>query len=726
MIKEFKYCCIILICSFLLMMKSTFAVSIDTIYVHSDSLKNQLISLDNVWKYNKGDDSVCANPDYDDSGWDTLRTQMRSAETKVELWKGIGWFRTKIKIDSSLINKPIAFLINQFGASEIYLNGRLVKKLGTIGETSEKETPYQPSNIPFIVTLDTNSVYTIAVRYSNQRAFEDYKWFTSHFSLIGFGLSLRDDDNAIVNKVESERITFTVNILIAGIFLALALLYFSLFIFYSDKKENIFYALFNFCVFLLFAVSMLQRLVSSDLDLYAFYSTLNSASLTLVFIFYLGFLYSIFYTKTPKLFYIIIAIAVVFVVTDLLGFKKDLFDNLQLGFIALTTFVGLFIIIKAIRNKKDNAWIIGTGVILFVLLITALFINGILGGTNVNSFVGIILFFIGLVSIPMSMSIYLARSIATTNKNLQKQLDAVKELSEKELEQKLRAQKAEAENERKTKELELAKEIEKAYTELKATQAQLIHSEKMASLGELTAGIAHEIKNPLNFVNNFSEVSNELLDEIKTELQNKNYEEVADILENLKQNLAKINEHGKRADSIVKGMLLHSRGSSGEKALTDFNDLLDQYVNLAYHGMRAQNKEFNITIEKDYDNSIEKINVVPQDISRVFLNIINNACYAAYDKNSKSRDNNFSPTLKVSTKNLGEKVEIKISDNGNGIPKDILDKIFQPFFTTKPTGEGTGLGLSLSYDIVTKVHNGELRVETKEGVGTEFIIILNN
>jgi signal transduction histidine kinase len=274
------------------------------------------------------------------------------------------------------------------------------------------------------------------------------------------------------------------------------------------------------------------------------------------------------------------------------------------------------------------------------------------------------------------------------------------------------------------KNLEEAKnKIELTLSELKSAQAQLVHSEKMASLGELTAGIAHEIKNPLNFVNNFSEISGELLDEIKEELEKNDKEEVLAILEDLKGNLEKINQHGKRADSIVKGMLLHSRGTSGEKTLTDINDLLDQYVNLAYHGMRAQNKDFNITIEKNFDKSLEKINLVPQDISRVFLNIINNACYAAYDRKKKNGDD-FSPVLKVSTKNLDGKVEIRIGDNGNGIPKDILDKIFQPFFTTKPTGEGTGLGLSLSYDIVTKVHSGELKVETKEGEGAKFIVML--
>ncbi len=276
------------------------------------------------------------------------------------------------------------------------------------------------------------------------------------------------------------------------------------------------------------------------------------------------------------------------------------------------------------------------------------------------------------------------------------------------------------------KNLEEAKnKIEITLDELKAAQAQLVHSEKMASLGELTAGIAHEIKNPLNFVNNFSEISGELLDELDEELKNNNREEAADILKDLKQNLEKINQHGKRADSIIKGMLLHSRGTAGEKAPTDINDLLDQYVTLAYHGMRAQNKEFNITIEKNYDNTIGKINVVPQDICRVFLNLINNACYAAFDKKKASGDDNFYPVLKVTTINMNDKVEIKIGDNGCGIPKGNLDKIFQPFFTTKPTGEGTGLGLSLSYDIITKVHGGTLAVKTEEGKGSEFIINLN-
>jgi len=272
--------------------------------------------------------------------------------------------------------------------------------------------------------------------------------------------------------------------------------------------------------------------------------------------------------------------------------------------------------------------------------------------------------------------------------------------------------------------LEAAKSrIEAALNDLKSAQAQLIHSEKMASLGMLTAGISHEIKNPLNFVNNFSELSHELLDELVNELHNGNKEEALQIIDRLRKNLTKINHHGKRADSIVRGMLLHSRGESGDKTATNINDLLDQDVSLAYHGMRAQDKEFNISIEKDYDQSIEKIKIVPQDISRVFLNILNNAYYAANEK-LKLKRGDYSPVLNVSTKNLGDKVEIRIRDNGNGIPAIVKEHIFNPFFTTKPTGEGTGLGLSLSYDIITKVHNGELKFESEPGRYTEFIITL--
>jgi len=271
--------------------------------------------------------------------------------------------------------------------------------------------------------------------------------------------------------------------------------------------------------------------------------------------------------------------------------------------------------------------------------------------------------------------------------------------------------------------------VESTLSELKSTQAQLIQSEKMASLGELTAGIAHEIQNPLNFVNNFSEVNKELLNEMSEEIEKGNYTEVKAIANDVIDNQEKINHHGKRADAIVKGMLQHSRVSTGQKEATDINALADEYLRLSYHGLRAKDKTFNATMKTDFDKNIGNINIIPQDIGRVLLNLYNNAFYAASEKKKQAEEDRlpdgqgYEPTVSLSTKKIGGKVQIKVADNGNGIPQKVIDKIFQPFFTTKPTGQGTGLGLSLSYDII-KAHVGEIKVETREGEGSEFVIQL--
>jgi signal transduction histidine kinase len=265
--------------------------------------------------------------------------------------------------------------------------------------------------------------------------------------------------------------------------------------------------------------------------------------------------------------------------------------------------------------------------------------------------------------------------------------------------------------------------LENTLTNLQATQKQLVQSEKMASLGELTAGIAHEIQNPLNFVNNFADLNMELIDELQQELKTGNTEEAIAISNDIKDNEQKINHHGKRADAIVKGMLQHSNSGSGKKEPTDINALADEYLRLSYHGLRAKDNSFNATTKTDLDESIGNINIIPQDIGRVLLNLINNAFYVVNEK-SKQHIEGYEPTVSLSTRMLRDKVEIKVADNGNGISQKILDKIFQPFFTTKPTGQGTGLGLSLSYDIV-KAHGGELKVETKEGEGTTFTIELS-
>ncbi|WP_226163246.1 sensor histidine kinase [Hymenobacter terricola] len=270
-----------------------------------------------------------------------------------------------------------------------------------------------------------------------------------------------------------------------------------------------------------------------------------------------------------------------------------------------------------------------------------------------------------------------------------------------------------------------AEELRGALTELRQTQAQLVQSEKMASLGELTAGIAHEIQNPLNFVNNFAEVSAELVAELEEEQDKptRDPELEADLLADLKQNLVKISQHGGRAASIVRGMLEHSRTSTGERTPTDINQLADEYLRLAYHGLRAKDKSFNATLKPDFDPALPPVEVIAQDLGRVLLNLLSNAFYAVRQRQLRG-EAGYAPTVSISTRQTGEKVEIRVRDNGLGIPEAVRAKIFQPFFTTKPTGEGTGLGLSLSYDIITQGHSGTLAVASEEGNYTEFLISL--
>jgi two-component system, NtrC family, sensor kinase len=328
------------------------------------------------------------------------------------------------------------------------------------------------------------------------------------------------------------------------------------------------------------------------------------------------------------------------------------------------------------------------------------------------------LFTIAHLSIPLAVSLYLGYDFARTNLSLQQKLMEVGKLSE-EKQQILTSQ-----NEMLEQQVtERTAALKTSMDELKSTQTQLIQSEKMASLGELTAGIAHEIQNPLNFVNNFSEVNKELIIEMNDAIQNGNLEEVKGIAKNIADNQEKINQHGKRADAIVKNMLQHSRKSTGQKEPIDINALCEEYLRLAYHGIRAKDKSFNAKFETNLDPSVGIIFAMSQDLGRVMLNLINNAFYAVSQKKQMNH-HTYEPEVSITTRKIGDKVEIRVKDNGHGIPAAIKGKIFQPFFTTKPAGQGTGLGLSLAYDIVSKAHGGDLKVETIEGQGSEFIVLL--
>jgi signal transduction histidine kinase len=356
----------------------------------------------------------------------------------------------------------------------------------------------------------------------------------------------------------------------------------------------------------------------------------------------------------------------------------------------------------------------------------------LLQGTFTNSsfiqslpYIRIITYMLFNLSIPASTSVFLALDFAYTNQTLQRNLVEVETLSKKTLLQEQEKQQIQAsQNEMLEQQVhQRTMALKKSLEELKATQAQLIQKEKMASLGELTAGIAHEIQNPLNFVNNFSETNVELLDELQAELKAGNMVESIALSEDIKENEQKINVHGKRADAIVKGMLQHSRQNTGIKEPTGINALADEYLRIAFHGIRAKDKSFTAKIETHFDESIGKVNIVPQDIGRVLLNLFNNAFYSVAEKAKKS-GSDYQPTVEVCSRKMNGKVEVLVRDNGTGIPQHFIDKIFQPFFTSKPTGQGTGLGLSLAFDIV-KSHGGELKVESKEDVGATFIISIS-
>jgi two-component system NtrC family sensor kinase len=387
----------------------------------------------------------------------------------------------------------------------------------------------------------------------------------------------------------------------------------------------------------------------------------------------------------------------------------------------------------SVRTKKRGGWIIFSGAIGFLVFTMAYIIAAIFGFSYIIiisnfQFINLAFNFASL-SIPVATSIYLGLDFAFTNRSLEQKLAEVEDLSQKTILQEQEKQYILAiQNETLEKQVkDRTAALSQSLKDLNDTQAQLIQSEKMASLGELTAGVAHEIQNPLNFVNNFAEVNQELLLEMKDEIKKGNIDEASEIADNIIENEEKISHHGKRADSIVKGMLQHARPSAGRKEPADINALAAEYVRLAYHGWRSKNNLFHVAVKTKFDESVGKIDIIPQDIGRALLNICNNAFYAVNEKkastNSVQQAEGYEPAIFVSTKKTEGSVEISVKDNGNGIPQKLLDKIFQPFFTTKPTGQGTGLGLSLSYDII-KAHGGDLKVHTREGGFAEFIIIL--
>jgi len=658
------------------------------------------------WVFHQGHDPSWANIRLDTRNWKPFKPTELSPEMEDKDGKVEGWFRLKIKLDKSFGNEQFYLDRQMWAATDIFLNGKNIVSFGNTGANGAPFKEYNPEpNKPAPIELLPGREYILAmhiVNYAHPLMSRELrlkpKNLHTFLNLSGSAFYL----------TKSNHIKWSYMLSAATISITALLMIFFWVLVVQNKNEKIFRI-----IALLASIVFIHAIVEYyNLIFEAAFTT--KIALGVVWMIVAPLIVTIDLIIVEKIVekqiaYLSTAILILFPPASLIAHMYDISAPFSIvNSVFMLYFAYLVIVSWKLLSKEKFAVIIGTILnvlsIMIMIGVHKFFFNSALMFENSM----LVIYFL---SIPLSLLVYVAfRFNGILTEVRIKAIELVQMSEEK------KAILADQNRMLEKQVTERTAALNESLDDLKSTQIQLIHSEKMASLGELTAGIAHEIQNPLNFVNNFSEVSGELVDEMKEELKAGQLEDVNEIAEDLKQNLEKINHHGQRASSIVKGMLEHSRTGDGTKELTDINKLADEYLRLSYHGLRAKDKSFNAEFRLELDEALPKIKVVPQDIGRVLLNLINNAFQAV-----NGIDN---PKVEVSTKMLTGKIEIRVKDNGSGIPDDIKDKIFQPFFTTKPTGHGTGLGLSMSYDIITKGHGGELKVETNEGERTEFIIQL--
>jgi signal transduction histidine kinase len=670
------------------------------------------------WKFKKGSEPGWAAPELDDHDWIRMDSATIASLTYDENGKFEGWFRFRFRFQPDFEAYPFFLRSTNTAAQDIYLDG---KKVFSFGNTGLESGSYRRSTGEMeALFLEPGREYTMAVHFFDRigplsRSFTNPVVFGSE-SFLWF---ITSGNNSRINKARSDQHRETTTLF--TILISISLLFWLIWGLNRGQKHLFFIALFTTACSLFPLGVLLFYTDSSAIVLNEEWPAFNiilsglaPGAFTTTFLLVLS---SIFLDRIPRwikftcvfLFFICAPLFILYGRTnDLIGQGIPLFAS-GINLLALG-----YIIYKGWKNTKGAKRIIALG----LLITSLLFIGSFLIGNFAPEYTNYIPFYLSLLTFPIFLLIYVAFWFKENRlQEREKAAEVIRITREKEEILKTQNVRLEQEVENRTKELN------NSLKSLKDTQTQLVHSEKMASLGELTAGIAHEIQNPLNFVNNFSEVSSELLQEMNEELDKGEIHEAIAIAEDLKRNLEKINQHGKRADGIVKGMLQHSRSGDGKKEPTDLNALADEYLRLAYHGLRAKDKSFNAAMETDFDPDVGKISVVPQELGRVILNLLTNAFYAVNEK-KKEGITGYEPTVKIRTHKTKQGVDIHVTDNGNGIPEKVREKVFQPFFSTKPTGEGTGLGLSMSYDIITKGHGGDLKVQSENGKGTTFTIHL--
>jgi two-component system, NtrC family, sensor kinase len=684
--------------------------------IHLDKIPAEGILLDKGWRFHEGDDSAWTNPAFDDKDWQPINPSLDIRHIPQIQNVPVFWLRLKLQVDSSLMDQPLGITLSQVGASEIYLDGRLLYKFGTVSAENKKEHTKYLLNRPFSIKLGSNKIQTIAVRYSYEPKGFLVKYGNDNSCLH---IELNRVDLTFSNNQKQTRNTFIRELTMAALRLMLVFICFGLYFSFRAQKAYLYIGIRSF---LTLSGGILLGLISRELTNTTLVCTILFIAFAINELSSLIGLHGVYllYNQNKTWVYSALILFAFFSLASILLFY-DHGANIYGIYYMLYSLELARLNLVAIRNNRPGAIILFISTVLFFFFIACTFIAANYYSLNA----GYLFVFLAVMVEPFAWSLFMVGEYARTGIALQARVKEVEDLSQKAIAQEQEKQQLLA-NQNEMLEFKVSErtsQLNESIINLKSTQAQLVQSEKMASLGELTAGIAHEIQNPLNFINNFSEVNKELLFEIKEEIDKEKFSEVKAIANDVIENEEKINQHGKRVDAIVKSMLQHSKSSTGQKEPTDINVLIDEYLRLAYHGIRAKEKSFNAVIETDYDQTIGNINIIQQDIGRVLLNLYNNSFYAISEKKKRFLEG-YEPTVSVSTKKENSHVKIRVNDNGNGIPQKVLNKIFQPFFTTKPTGQGTGLGLSLSYDII-KDQGGEIWVETKEGEYTEFIIRLD-
>jgi signal transduction histidine kinase len=685
---------------------------------YKNELAKNLLILDSGWTYQASRDNpkaIQVQPTHD------IHEFLASVPAPFT-----GWLHNQISVPADWPAIPYALTVLQSVASEIYIDGHLVEKYGYIDSVGNGTKDYDPILFPESVDLKPGTKHRIDVKIGLAKG----TLFTTIVEIPNplFHAEIKPMDAAILEYRNMYALNTGFLKQIIGINLMIFIIHFFFFAMNRQQRANLYLSASALAYILGYSGQLIYYMYTPDHTKRFYLGNLFFAAFEFGNMLCFLAVFNFLERKKDLIYWIIILFFCISIPMNIFWYDK----GWRLGgasYQIITSLCIFLISALSLRKRKKGATLFCIGAITSLICFGMFFSQGtfdsnahFLRQLTTERGTWFTLFWL---TITGSVSAYLAWDFSLTSKALSKKLNEVKALSDQNL-----AMAKEKQDILATQNQELEKQVNErtaalsqSIIDLKSTQSQLIQSEKMASLGELTAGIAHEIQNPLNFVNNFSEVNQELIDELKEEIDKGNLREASTIADNLKENESKINLHGKRADGIVKSMLQHSRVSAGHHELADVNKLVDEYIRLAFHGYRAKIKDFNVDLDINLDPLAGSAPMVRQDIGRVILNLLNNAFYAVMER-ANAGDASYKPIVTIATKREKDAVIITVQDNGVGIPAEKLDKIFQPFYTTKPTGEGTGLGLSLSYDIITKGHGGQLTCDTKPNEYTKFIITL--